>query len=129
MWLRRQTTKFNGVSYPVQRAAAACLKDAGHKQIMENIAYYKENARVMAETFEELKWPFTGGKNSPYLWVRCPGGMKSWTFFDDLLSRANVICTPGSGFGECGEGYVRFTSFNTRDNTIEAMKRIREIFT
>jgi len=129
MWLRRQTTKFNGVSYPVQRAAAACLKDAGHKQIMENIAYYKENARIMAETFEELKWPFTGGKNSPYLWVRCPGGMKSWAFFDDLLSRANVICTPGSGFGECGEGYVRFTSFNTRDNTIEAMKRIREIFT
>jgi len=128
MWLRRQTTKFNGVAYPVQRAAAACLKDEGHEQIMENIAYYKENAKIMAETFTELKWPFTGGKNSPYLWVKCPNGMRSWAFFDDLLFRANVICTPGSGFGDCGEGYVRFTSFNTRDNTIEAMKRIREIF-
>ena len=123
MWLRRQTTKFNGDAYPVQRAAAACLKE-----ISENIAYYKENARIMAETFSELKWPFTGGKNSPYLWVKCPHGMRSWAFFDDLLVRANVICTPGSGFGECGEGYVRFTSFNTRDNTIEAMKRIKEIY-
>ena len=128
MWLRRQTTKFNGVAYPVQRAAAACLKDQGYEEISENIAYYKENARIMAETFSELKWPFTGGKNSPYLWVKCPHGMRSWAFFDDLLVRANVICTPGSGFGECGEGYVRFTSFNTRDNTIEAMKRIKEIY-
>ena len=128
MWLRRQTTKFNGVAYPVQRAAAACLKDKGLAEIAENIAYYKENARIMAETFAELKWPFTGGKNSPYLWVKCPNGMRSWAFFDDLLNRANVICTPGSGFGECGEGYVRFTSFNTRDNTVEAMKRIKEIY-
>ena len=128
MWLRRQTTKFNGVAYPVQRAAAACLKDQGYEEITENIAYYKENARIMAETFCELKWPFTGGKNSPYLWVKCPHGMRSWAFFDDLLVRANVICTPGSGFGECGEVYVRFTSFNTRDNTIEAMKRIKEIY-
>ena len=95
MWLRRQTTKFNGVSYPVQRAAAACLKDAGHKQIMENIAYYKENARIMAETFEELKWPFTGGKNSPYLWVRCPGGMKSWAFFaSPLISKVKMDPPP-----------------------------------
>ena len=128
MWLRRQTTKFNGVAYPVQRAASACLKDQGYEEITENIAYYKENARIMAETFSELIWPFTGGKNSPYLWVKCPNGMRSWAFFDDLLIRANVICTPGSGFGECGEGYVRFTSFNTRDNTIEAMKRIKEIY-
>ncbi|MBP5186267.1 MAG: LL-diaminopimelate aminotransferase [Clostridiales bacterium] len=128
MWLRRQTTKFNGVAYPVQRAAAACLKDQGLSEIAENIAYYKENAKIIADTFTELKWPFTGGKNSPYIWVKCPNGMRSWAFFDDLLVRANVICTPGSGFGECGEGYVRFTSFNTRDNTIEAMKRIREIF-
>ncbi|MBP5491465.1 MAG: LL-diaminopimelate aminotransferase [Clostridiales bacterium] len=128
MWLRRQTTKFNGVAYPVQRAAAACLKEKGLAEITENIAYYKENARIMAETFTELGWPFTGGKNSPYLWVKCPNGMRSWAFFDDLLVRANVICTPGSGFGECGEGYVRFTSFNTRDNTIEAMKRIKDIF-
>ena len=128
MWLRRQTTKFNGVAYPVQRAAAACLKGRGLEEIQANIAYYKENAQIIADTFTELKWPFTGGKNSPYIWVKCPNNMASWTFFDELLTKANVICTPGSGFGECGEGYVRFTSFNTHDNTIEAMKRIREIF-
>ncbi len=128
MWLRRQTTKFNGVAYPVQRAAAACLKGRGLEEIQANIAYYKENAKIIADTFTELKWPFTGGKNSPYIWVKCPNNMPSWTFFDELLTKANVICTPGSGFGECGEGYVRFTSFNTHDNTVEAMKRIREIF-
>ncbi|MBR3057810.1 MAG: LL-diaminopimelate aminotransferase [Clostridiales bacterium] len=128
MWLRRQSTKFNGVSYPVQRAAAACLKESGQEEILQNIAYYKENATIMAQTFAELKWPFAGGKNSPYLWVKCPHGMRSWAFFDDLLERANVICTPGSGFGDCGEGYVRFTSFNTHDNTVEAMRRIKEIF-
>ncbi|MBO4927719.1 MAG: LL-diaminopimelate aminotransferase [Clostridiales bacterium] len=127
MWLRRQTTKFNGVSYPIQRAAQACLREQGHAEILENIAYYKENAKVMAETFEELGWPYTGGKNSPYLWVKCPYDMKSWEFFDVLLQKANVVSTPGSGFGECGEGYVRFTAFNTHENTIEAMKRIREI--
>ncbi|MBR5973602.1 MAG: LL-diaminopimelate aminotransferase [Clostridiales bacterium] len=128
MWLRRQTTKFNGVAYPVQRAAAACLHEQGIAEIMENISYYKENAKIIADTFTELKWPFTGGKNSPYIWVQCPHGMKSWAFFDDLLEKANVICTPGSGFGDCGEGYVRFTSFNTRENTEVAMKRIREIY-
>lgn len=128
MWLRRQTTKFNGVAYPVQKAAAACLKDQGYAELLENIRYYMENAKTIADTFTELKWPFTGGKNSPYIWVKCPHEMKSWAFFDELLSNANVICTPGSGFGECGEGYVRFTSFNTRDNTIEAMRRIKEIY-
>lgn len=128
MWLRRQTTKFNGVAYPVQRAAAACLKEQGYEEICGNIRYYKENARIMAETFAGLKWLFTGGKNSPYLWVKCPNALKSWEFFDELLAKANVICTPGSGFGTCGEGYVRFTSFNTHDNTVEAMKRIREIY-
>lgn len=128
MWLRRQTTKFNGVAYPVQKAAAACLKDQGYAELLENIRYYMENAKTIADTFTELKWPFTGGKNSPYIWVKCPHEMKSWAFFDELLSKANVICTPGSGFGECGEGYVRFTSFNTRDNTIEAMRRIKELY-
>ena len=128
MWLRRQSTKFNGVAYPVQRAAAAVLKEQGLAEISVNIAYYKENAKIIADTFSELKWPYTGGKNSPYIWVRCPKSMKSWAFFDELLEKANVICTPGSGFGECGEGYVRFTSFNTRDNTVEAMRRIKEIY-
>ncbi len=128
MWLRRQTTKFNGVAYPVQKAAAACLKEQGYAELLENIRYYKENAKTIADTFTELKWPFTGGKNSPYIWVKCPHEMKSWDFFDDLLSRANVICTPGSGFGDCGEGYVRFTSFNTHENTAEAMRRIKEIY-
>ena len=128
MWLRRQTTKFNGVAYPVQKAAATCLKDQGYAELSENIRYYKENAKTIADTFTELKWPFTGGKNSPYIWVKCPHEMKSWAFFDELLSKANVICTPGSGFGACGEGYVRFTSFNTHDNTIEAMRRIKELY-
>lgn len=128
MWLRRQTTKFNGVAYPIQRAAAACLKEQGYSELLENIRYYKENAKTIADTFTELKWPFTGGKNSPYIWVKCPHEMKSWDFFDDLLSKANVICTPGSGFGDCGEGYVRFTSFNTHENTAEAMKRIKKIY-
>ena len=128
MWLRRQTTKFNGVAYPVQKAAAACLKEQGYAELLENIRYYKENAKTIADTFTELKWPFTGGKNSPYIWVKCPHEMKSWAFFDELLSKANVICTPGSGFGACGEGYVRFTSFNTHENTTEAMTRIKEIY-
>ena len=128
MWLRRQSTKFNGVAYPIQRAAAACLKEQGYAELTENIRYYKENAKVIADTFTELKWPYTGGKNSPYIWVKCPKSMKSWAFFDELLSKANVICTPGSGFGACGEGYVRFTSFNTHENTVEAMRRIKDIF-
>lgn len=128
MWLRRQTTKFNGVAYPVQRAAQACLLDDGHKEILENISYYQKNAEMMAKTFSDLGWPYTGGKNSPYLWVKCPDEKGSWDFFDELLEKANVVCTPGSGFGINGEGYVRFTSFNTHENTEEAMKRIREIF-
>ena len=128
MWLRRQTTKFNGVAYPVQRAAQACLLDDGHKEILENISYYQKNAEMMAKTFSDLGWPYTGGKNSPYLWVKCPDEKGSWDFFDELLEKANVVCTPGSGFGQNGEGYVRFTSFNTHENTEEAMKRIREFF-
>lgn len=128
MWLRRQTTKFNGVSYPVQCAAAACLSKEGLEQIRANLEYYKYNADVMTSTFNELGWPYYGGTNSPYIWVKCPDNMSSWEFFDALLGKANVVGTPGEGFGKSGEGYLRLTSFNTHGNTMEAMRRIKEVF-
>ena len=128
MWLRRQTTKFNGVSYLVQKAAAACFTPEGLSEIAENITYYKRNAEVMTKTFDELGWFYTGGKNSPYIWFKCPNDMKSWEFFDDMLSKANVVGTPGCGFGKCGEGYFRLTAFNTYENTVEAMNRLKEIY-
>ena len=128
LWLRRQTTKFNGVSYPVQCAAAACLSKEGLEQIRSNLEYYKYNADVMTSTFNELGWPYYGGTNSPYIWVKCPDNMSSWEFFDALLGKANVVGTPGEGFGKSGEGYLRLTSFNTHGNTMEAMRRIKEVF-
>ena len=128
LWLRRQTTKFNGVSYPVQCAAAACLSKEGLEQIRANLEYYKYNADVMTSTFNELGWPYYGGTNSPYIWVKCPDNMSSWEFFDALLGKANVVGTPGEGFGKSGEGYLRLTSFNTHGNTMEAMRRIKEVF-
>ncbi|MBO7424841.1 MAG: LL-diaminopimelate aminotransferase [Clostridiales bacterium] len=128
MWLRRQTTKFNGVSYPVQCAAAACLSKTGLEEIASNLEYYKYNADVITSTFDELGWPYTGGKNSPYVWVKCPDGLSSWDFFDALLTKANVVGTPGAGFGQNGEGFLRLTSFNTHGNTMEAMRRIKEVF-
>lgn len=128
MWLRRQTTKFNGVSYPVQCAAAACLSKTGLEEIASNLEYYKYNADVITSTFDELGWPYTGGKNSPYIWVKCPNGLSSWEFFDELLQKANVVGTPGAGFGPSGEGYLRLTSFNTHGNTMEAMRRIKEVY-
>lgn len=128
MWLRRQTTKFNGVSYPVQCAAAACLTKEGLEEIAANLEYYKYNADVITSTFDELGWPYTGGKNSPYIWVKCPNGLSSWEFFDELLEKANVVGTPGAGFGQNGEGYLRLTSFNTHGNTMEAMRRIKSVW-
>ena len=128
MWLRRHTTKFNGVSYIVQRAAEACFTDEGLSQISKSIEYYRVNAAFMTKTFDELGWYYTGGKNSPYIWFECPEGLTSWEFFDELLTKANVVCTPGSGFGKCGEGYIRLTAFNTYVNTLEAMTRIKKIF-
>lgn len=128
LWLRRQTTKFNGVSYPVQCAAAACLSKEGLEQIRSNLEYYKYNADVMTSTFNELGWPYYGGTNSPYIWIKCPDNMSSWEFFDALLGKANVVGTPGEGFGKSGEGYLRLTSFNTHGNTMEAMRRIKEVF-
>lgn len=125
MWLRRQTTKFNGVSYPVQAGAAAVFTEQGQKQVREAIAYYKQNANIICAALDELGIPYTGGKNSPYVWLKCPNGMKSWDFFDLLLQKANVVGTPGEGFGQNGEGFFRLTAFGNRERTIEAMERIR----
>lgn len=128
LWYRRLSTKYNGVSYPVQCAIAAVFSDDGLAQIKENINYYRQNAKTITETFDRLGFPYTGGKNSPYVWVKCPNGLGSWEFFDLLLNETQVIGTPGEGFGECGKGYFRFTSFGTHENTIEAMKRIENLF-
>lgn len=129
MWLRRQTTKFNGVSYPVQRAAAAALTAEGVEACRENIAYYKENARMIADMLTRRGIVFTGGKNSPYIWMKCPGGMRSWEFFDVVLERANVVGTPGAGFGENGEGWFRLTAFGDRDRTATAVERLEKLLT
>ena len=127
LWNRRHGTKFNGVSYPVQRAAEAVYSEEGQKQIKENIAYYMENAKIIKEGLKELGFQVYGGKNSPYVWLKVPGGMNSWAFFDQLLCEANVVGTPGVGFGPSGEGYFRLTAFGTKENTIEAMKRIQNM--
>lgn len=122
-WTRRQTTKFNGVSYIVQRGAEAVFTEEGHAEIMENINYYHKNAKMISETLESLGIEFYGGKNSPYIWLKCPFNMKSWDFFDMLLNKANIVGTPGSGFGKSGENYFRLTAFNTNEKTKEAMER------
>ena len=127
LWYRREATKFNGVSWPVQRGAAAVFSEEGQKQIKENIAYYQENARIISSAMDELGIYYTGGKNSPYIWLKCPDNMGSWEFFDYLLENANVVGTPGEGFGKNGAGYFRLTSFGDRDNTIEAVNRIKKL--
>lgn len=127
LWLRRQTTKFNGVPYIIQRGAAAVFTDEGLAQIRENIGFYQENARIIGETLDELGITYFGGVNSPYIWLKCPNGMKSWEFFDYLLENAAVVGTPGSGFGKNGEGYFRLTSFNNHENTREAMARVKAL--
>ena len=127
LWKRRQATKFNGVSYPVQRAAEAALSEEGIKESKANIEYYMENARMLRELFDEKKIYYTGGTSSPYIWFECPNNMKSWDFFDYLLKNANVVGTPGAGFGTAGEGFFRITAFNTHENTKEAIERLRKI--
>ncbi len=127
MWLRRQTTKFNGVPYVVQRGAAAVFTREGQKQIHETLAYYKENAKVLAQTLDELGIWYTGGKNSPYLWLECPNGMDSWTFFDYLLENANVVGTPGAGFGKNGDRFFRLTAFGDKQKTLEAAERLKKL--
>lgn len=127
MWLRRQTTKFNGVSYVVQRGAEGAFTKDGLAAVKDTIKIYKKNAEIMADALKECGVYFTGGINSPYIWLKCPDGMTSWEFFDVLLNECQVAGTPGSGFGECGEGYFRLTAFNTEENTKEAMRRIKNL--
>ena len=126
MWNRRQCTKFNGVSYVTQRGAEAIYSEEGQKEIRENIKYYLENAKIIREGLDEVGIEYYGGINSPYIWLKVPNNMKSWDFFDLLLEKANVVGTPGVGFGPSGEGYFRLTAFGERKNTEEAMKRIKE---
>ena len=128
LWLRRQTTKFNGVPYIIQRGAAAVFTEEGQKQVKENIAYYAENARIIASTMEECGITYFGGQNSPYIWLKCPDNMKSWDFFDKLLNEIAVVGTPGAGFGNNGEGYFRLTAFGNHENTTEAMERFKTLF-
>ena len=125
LWGRR--SKFNGVSYPVQCAAAAVFTEEGMRQIHKNISYYQENARIIAATMDELGIQYTGGINSPYIWLKCPNNMGSWEFFDYILKEIAVVGTPGEGFGKNGAGWFRLTAFGDRDNTIEAMERLKNL--
>ena len=127
MWLRRQTTKFNGVPYIVQRAAEAVFTPEGQRQCRENLAYYKENARLIGAALQEKGITYYGGTNSPYIWMQCPRQMKSWEFFDFLLEELNIVGTPGSGFGSSGEGWFRLTAFASRKATEEAVERFRRL--
>lgn len=124
MWLRRQTTKFNGVSYIIQKGAEAVFSSEGQKQIKQNLDYYKQNAKLISDVLTRHNIWHTGGKHSPYIWLKCPDNMKSWEFFDYLLENVQIVGTPGSGFGNNGEGYFRLTSFGSYENTKEAVERL-----
>ena len=128
LWNRRQCTKFNGVSYIVQRGAEAVYSEAGQQQTQELVSFYLENAKIIREQLTKAGIQVYGGTNAPYVWVKTPNGLSSWDFFDKLLFNCNVVGTPGSGFGAAGEGYFRISAFNSRDNVNEAMKRITEKF-
>lgn len=128
MWLRRQTTKFNGVPYIVQRGAEAVFSEEGQKEIQDAINYYRQNAKVIADTLDNKGIWYTGGKHSPYIWLKCPNNMSSWEFFDLLLEKIQVVGTPGVGFGENGEGFFRLTSFGDQAKTKEAMERFSKLF-
>ncbi len=127
LWKRRQATKFNGVSYPVQRAAEAALSIDGEKECINNINYYKKNAKLLKDFFDKKGIYNTGGEASPYIWIKCPNGYSSWEFFDFILNNASIVTTPGAGFGKNGEGYLRITAFNTLENTKEAIERLNKI--
>jgi LL-diaminopimelate aminotransferase len=127
LWARRHGTKFNGAPYIIQAAGAAIYTDEGKKQIREQIAYYMQNARTIVEGLKAAGYQVSGGVNAPYIWMKTPDKMSSWEFFDYLLKEANVVGTPGSGFGPSGEGYFRLTAFGTHENTVEAMERIRSL--
>jgi len=122
LWNRRHTTKFNGVSYPVQKAAAAIFTDAGKKQVKEMTDFYLANAALIRSAMTKLGFSCVGGDNAPYIWIDT--GRDSWEFFDRLLNQAQVVCTPGAGFGKCGEGHVRISAFNSRENVEVALGRI-----
>ena len=124
MWIRNRTTKTNGVSYIIQKGAAAVFTEEGQKQIHDNIRIYKNNARVLMEALDKLGIWYCGGKNAPYIWMKCPNGMGSWEFFDYLLQEIQVVGTPGEGFGTCGEGYFRFSTFGSPEDTKEAAERL-----
>ena len=124
LWLRRQTTKFNGVSYIVQRGAEAIYSEQGRKEVRSLIEHYLGNAQILRDAANEAGWPTWGGVNAPYIWVKCPGGLTSWEMFDKMLSEANVVITPGAGFGAAGEGYFRISAFNSRANAEEVARRI-----
>lgn len=126
MWLRRQATKFNGVPYIVQKGAAAVFTAQGRKEINENLNYYRRNAKLIAECMDRLGIWYTGGKNSPYIWLKCPDGLKSWDFFDTLLENIQVVGTPGAGFGKNGEGFFRLTAFGSEQVTKEAVERFEK---
>ncbi|MCR5824876.1 MAG: LL-diaminopimelate aminotransferase [Lachnospiraceae bacterium] len=127
MWVRNRTTKTNGVSYIIQKGGAAVFTSEGQKQIKENIEYYKDNARIIMKALDELGIWYCGGKNSPYIWLKCPNGLGSWEFFDLLLNEIQVVGTPGAGFGACGEGYFRFSMFGSREDTAEAAERLKKL--
>lgn len=127
MWNRRQSTKFNGTPYIVQRAAEAVFTDDGYAEIMENIHGYQHNAKIITDTLDKLGIYYTGGHYSPYVWLKCPNNMSSWEFFDFLLENAQVVGTPGEGFGSNGEGFFRLTAFNTPERTSEAMDRLKNL--
>lgn len=127
MWVRNRTTKTNGVSYIIQKGGAAIFTDEGQKQIRENIKVYKNNAKVLMKALDELGIWYCGGKNAPYIWMKCPKGMTSWQFFDYLLSEIQVVGTPGEGFGACGEGYFRFSTFGSFEDTEEVAKRLMQL--
>lgn len=124
MWVRNRTTKTNGVSYILQKGAAAVFTDEGQRQIRENIAVYKRNAKYLTDALDKLGIWYCGGKNAPYIWMKCPRGMSSWEFFDFLLEKAQIVGTPGEGFGECGEGFFRFSTFGSPEDTKTAAERL-----
>ncbi len=124
LWNRRHTTKFNGVSYPIQKAAAACYSDSGKKEVRDNILYYMENAKIIREGISKNGYEVYGGVNAPYIWLKTPKSMTSWDFFDALLNKVQVVGTPGSGFGPSGEGYFRLSAFGKREDVIEAVSKI-----
>ena len=127
MWVRNRTTKTNGVSYILQKGAAAVFTEKGQRQIKANIAVYKRNAKYLTDALDKLGIWYCGGKNAPYVWMQCPKGMSSWEFFDFLLEKAQIVGTPGEGFGSCGEGYFRFSTFGSPEDTETAAKKLVEL--